>query len=378
MSKLKTKFSRAIINAVSWKTDRKIIVFESDDWGGISMPDKKTYDNLLRKGIRVDTNPYLKFDNLASESDLEYLFEILDNFQDFKGNSIKITANTIVANPDFEKIRENNFEKYYYQKFTETLKSYAFHSKSFDLWENGIKSGLFEPQYHGREHLNPILWINQLKKGSNDHLKMAFDSNVFNIPKLSYPNEKWILNSAFYPNDKIENEAIKESIVSGTNIFSEIFGIMPQSFIATGYFWHSNIEGLLRERGINSIQGLPIQKQPDYRKNKIFKKFNYLGKKNKYNQIYLVRNAFFEPTLTPNADTVAECLARISNNFKNKTPSIVGMHRLNFIGSLDVRNRDRNLKKLNILFCKIFELWPDVEILSSSELTNTILNDVRK
>jgi hypothetical protein len=73
---LKTSMTRNITNARGWRINRKIVVFESDDWGSIRMRDKKTFENLLNAGIRVDKSRY---DNLYS---LETRPRI--SFRDFK------------------------------------------------------------------------------------------------------------------------------------------------------------------------------------------------------------------------------------------------------------------------------------------------------
>ncbi|MDZ7634132.1 MAG: hypothetical protein U5L72_06700 [Bacteroidales bacterium] len=39
--------------------------------------------------------------------------------------TLSITANTLLANPDFEKIRETDFAKYHYEIFTDTYKRYS-------------------------------------------------------------------------------------------------------------------------------------------------------------------------------------------------------------------------------------------------------------
>ena len=108
----KKNIKQNLINIPGWRTDRKIVVFESDDWGSIRMPSIASYQNLLKNGIRVDLCPYNRFDNLASKKDLHLLFSILNNYSDINGNHPVFTANTIVANPDFVKIRQNNFEEY--------------------------------------------------------------------------------------------------------------------------------------------------------------------------------------------------------------------------------------------------------------------------
>lgn len=61
----------------------------------------------------MDSNRFDKFDTLESNEDLEKLFDILLSFKDHNGNHPVITAVTNIANPEFDKIRENNFEHYF-------------------------------------------------------------------------------------------------------------------------------------------------------------------------------------------------------------------------------------------------------------------------
>ena len=108
---IKAKLRANITNAKGWKTKRKLLVIESDDWGSIRIPSKQVYNNFVKKGYTIKNTVYNRFDSLASEEDLNYLFEILNCFKDIHGNPLKITANTIVANPDFEKIQKEKFQE---------------------------------------------------------------------------------------------------------------------------------------------------------------------------------------------------------------------------------------------------------------------------
>ena len=111
MNKYREHILRNIINTFGYKTNRKIVVFESDDWGSIRMPSKLAYSNLLKKGIGVDKSLYDTLDSLEKKEDLEALFTVLqDNKSD---HSLPIfTFNTVIQNPDFYKIKENNILYY--------------------------------------------------------------------------------------------------------------------------------------------------------------------------------------------------------------------------------------------------------------------------
>lgn len=87
------------------KTDRHIVVFESDDWGSIRMPSSQARDRLLGKGVKLKApNTYDRVDTLASDDDLSALMEVLDSVRDKNGNPALMTLNCVVANPDFQKI----------------------------------------------------------------------------------------------------------------------------------------------------------------------------------------------------------------------------------------------------------------------------------
>ena len=54
LNHFKKELLQTITNVLAYKTNPKIVVFESDDWGSIRMPSKLAYSNLLKKGIGVD------------------------------------------------------------------------------------------------------------------------------------------------------------------------------------------------------------------------------------------------------------------------------------------------------------------------------------
>jgi hypothetical protein len=136
-------FKKIITNIKGWRTNRKIIVIESDDWGSIRMPSKEVYNKSINNGYKVNLNPYERYDSLASEEDLTLLFDLLSKFKDKNGNHPIITANCVVANPDFDKIEESDFSQYHYELITETFKKYPKHSNNFNLWLEGKKHQLF-------------------------------------------------------------------------------------------------------------------------------------------------------------------------------------------------------------------------------------------
>lgn len=372
---LRINLSRFLTNLRGWQTNRKIIVIDSDDWGSIRMPDKETYDILLSRGIRVDRCQYNRYDSLASEEDLTSLFEVLSTFKDYSGNHPVITANCVVANPDFEKIRESGFNEYHYELFTESLNKYPNCSKSFQLWNEGIRRNIFHPEFHGREHLHVARWMQALKQNLPE-TRLAFDHNLFGLSTtISTENRRSYL-AAYDVNDVEGLDQIKKIISEGLLLFKESFGYISKTFIAPNYTWPTQIEGHLSEQNVRYLKGATIQSSPVFNSSKNKRIRHYTGQSNEHNQIHLERNCEFEPSLFPGKDWVNECLAQIGNSFRWGKPAIITMHRVNFIGSIVKINRERNLSQFRRMLQEILKKWPEVEFMTSDKLGDLIFRKI--
>ena len=371
MHSIRQKISRNIFNALGWRTKRKIVVIESDDWGSIRMPSKDVYEHCLTKGYRVDKNLYSRYDSLASEEDLDLLFNTLALYKDSNGRHPVITANCLVANPDFKRIRESDFSQYFFEPISNTFAKYPRHSNNLKIWKNASDQGLFFPQSHGREHLNVSRFMNDLKSGDQD-ARFAFDLNmpgIFKKDKVENGNDYVV--AIEYCNESDKNNKI-QIISQGLEIFKDLFKSSSDSFIACNYIWHPDFEQTLSTCGVKYIQGRKNQLIPKGNYEGFRKKFHYTGQKNLLGQIYLVRNVAFEPCSNNNLDWVNSCLKEIENAFRWNKPAIISMHQINFVGYIDPENRDSSLFLFNELLKRITEKWPMVEFLNSAELGSLI------
>ncbi len=351
---------RNVLNALAFKTNRKIIVIESDDWGSIRMPSQKVYKQLLDKNLIDGNDSFLKYDSLESENDLIGLFEVLSSVKDKNGNPAKLTANCIMANPDFDKIESSGFMSYHYEKAEVSFKRYPRHSQSLKLWFEGKEKHVFMPQLHGREHVNAGLWMNALQKSDSSY-RAAFEFKTFAI------NSKIV--EALARNDFSQGALDPSSTVKeAAHMFAELFEKDSVSFIAPNYTWDANIEDALKEVGINFLQGSKKQniKTSDNEKKT---QYHYTGQKNKNKQVYLVRNCLFEPSVSNKINYLDICLKQIESAFKWNTPAIITSHRLNFLGELDETNRSKNLNLLKELLQSATKKWPDIEFMSTDELS---------
>jgi len=365
-------FRKNLSNIPGWRTKRKFVIFESDDWGSARMPSKEALNILLSENINPfddDEARYLKNDGLASEKDLSRLFDVLSGFKDFNGNNPVFTIFSLVANPDFNKISSNNFKEYYYEPFVDTLKRYPDHAKSFDLWKEGIKRKIFIPEFHGREHLNVTTWLKALQMGNRDTIK-AFQNSVYGItPKNPINNIAY--QAAFNIVETREIAFLQNVIHDGLQLFENLFGYKASVFVPTNGWFNNYLEKELFDNGIKFIGVSKIQKEP-LGECKIKKHYHYIGQRNKFDQVYLTRNCFFEPSSNWKSDWVNACLQDINISFRWNKPAVISTHRVNYIGFLNPENRDSGLKQLNLLLKSILKTWPDVEFITSKELGQLI------
>lgn len=361
-------------NIPGWRTRRKIVVFESDDWGSIRMPSREVYDLMHNKGYPVESLASEKFDSIETTRDLQLLFDVLTRVKDKNANPALFTANFIMTNPDFIKIRECNFSRYFGEDFIKTYEKSSGSEGVFRIIQKGISEGLFHPQYHGYSHFNYAEWMNALQTNEKDaHIYFNFGM-VGAMPPHSLPKSNPLVASLrFNNNEQFQEQRIKA--IEGSRIFENIFGFKSKSFIAPVYTWNSAIEAALASEGIKYIQGGRFQIEPILPDGRILRRKHFLGEKNQSGQIYLVRNVFFEPATDKYRDWIDSTLTAIKAGFFWRKPAIISTHRLNYMGKIHPENRQKSLSMLEELLKTITSKWPDVEFMTTDQLGALIAED---
>lgn len=376
MADLKRKIIQHLINIPGFRTNRKIVVLESDDWGMIRMASQESYNRLLKKGYPVDQCIYNLNDSLESNEDLIGLMEVLDSVKDINGNPAKMTMNNIVANPDFERIEASGYSEYHYEPFTKTLTTYKNSDKVLELYHEGIAKNLFQMQFHGREHVNINRWIESLQLG-NKVLRDAFTEKMFTVASANSESGRSDYLDAFGMAYFKETETLLSIVSSGLSLFNHIWGFYSTSFIAPCYIYPKSMELILHQNNIKFIQGGHAQLIPiEGITLKTKQQYHYLGQSNEFGMKYLVRNVHFEPaSLLDKAESeVLNSLQQIETAFFWGKPAIISTHRVNFMGRIRPENRSVNLKLLGKLLTEIKRKYPDVEFMSSDELGQLIMN----
>lgn len=376
MQPIRKFVSNQLVNLSGWQTDQKTVVIESDDWGSVRMPSVAAYESLLGQGIPVNKSPYCRYDNLCSAEDVRLLFDVLQQHRDHQGKHPIITANVVVANPDFEKIEASGFNHFFYETIDATFQRNFANDNPMDLWREGIEKKLFLPQFHGREHINVAFWLDKLRT-KDPVFTQAFEQGCSGISTDVYHKYPKSVQASFDYDHPTELDFMKESLTDGLAIFERLFGYQSKSFIPNNYTWPAELDATLTANGVSIMQGMKYQLLP-----KPAGETNRRMTRRENGQItngllQTVRNVQFEPSLLPGAQkpkVVKDTLDQIGAAFFWKKPAVITMHRINFCGSLHTENRDCNLKLLHQLLSEITKRWPDVVFTDTVSLAQTINN----
>lgn len=329
------------------------------------MPSLEAFSRLQQKGVAVDKGDAARYnqnDTLADSTDLQALYNTLSGYKDQTGKSPVFTAASLVANPDFDRIAESGFKEYHYELLPRTLARYD-REGVFDLWKEGYDHKLFEPQFHGREHLNVAVWMRALQ-ARHPHTLAAFHEGCWGI-RTQLPHG--INYQAAFDLDRAEDQALQaEVIVDGLAQFKKLHSYSASFFVPPNGPFNRALESVAKAQGVQYLSTAKVQKEP-LGKGKTRKVFNYLGKRSKSGLVYLTRNCFFEPSRYGEA-AIESCLQEIDIAFRWQKPAVISTHRVNYIGALNETNRKAGLKALNQLLAQIIKRYPQVAFVSSSQL----------
>lgn len=351
-------------NIPGWKSSRKMIIFECDDWGGINMPSNSVYKQLLSAGLSVGNRLWNRYDTLETAEDLEQLFTVLDSTRDSLNRPAVFTAVTNVANPDFDKIKLDGYANYHYERFTDTLKRYYPGKDVFKLWLEGMQAGIFVPELHGREHLAVQFWMEELRKGNKD-LLIAFENEFLSLdlPHLLPPARS--LRAEFFLTREEHKPFLINSIKDAVRLFREIFGYTPSTFVPANGIFHPDFVTTVAETGVQFLWVNHYLNYPDDG-GRLKRKWVLPGQRGPKGLTYYNRNCSFEPA-GEHYRGIDYTISQIEAAFRWGKPAIISTHRASFAGGLDAKNRTKGLSELKKLLQKIVLKWPDIEFKSSGD-----------
>jgi hypothetical protein len=302
---------------------------------------------------------------------MKMLFHILKIHSGIDGVNPVFTTNYVVANPDYEKIKNNLYKKFEFNKFPIVPKRWE-RGELLNTVINGMNEGIWQPEYHGLVHIDPNAWLDLLIHNDNNTIKLF---QVESYGGINSRNSEYNISQSKH----VQTDIIR----TGINIFNETFQYSPVSSISPYYRWDSRTEDILSKEGIKIIQAKNRQGGNDTVHDKLFgnilKFFNIKdtyhnkliinGDRNvKYDLVYLNRNIDFEPQEYTNKDKIIiNTINNITEKWNKNEVPIISSHRYNYVG-FDSKACKENLFLLDRLLTEIENANPKVIYLTDMEL----------
>ena len=269
----------------------------------------------------------------------------------------------LVANPDFDRIKQSVYGEYFFENVNNTYTRYWGDAQILELMRDGIKDGVFMPQFHGREHFNISQWIKELQSGNNDVL-IAFNHGICGIAPKAFPQQGNQLMKALLATTDDEQNMIDKIVKEGLQMFESLWGFKSRTFVAPCYLWAKQTEKVLSENGVQLIQTVRSNKASYQSPLRYF----YSGQNNEYCQIYSVRNCTFEPSTLEHTRDIDNLILQVDNVLSQKKIVVISSHRINYVSGISKENQERTLKLLDLFLTKLLKKHPDVEFMSTDKL----------
>ena len=352
---------------------RKIVVFESDDWGSIRVPSRQAYECLNRQGAALDMEAFTANDGLESAQDVRALLGVLKRQQDIKGRHPVLTMFYAMRNADFDRILREGYESFYDEPFTTTSVRYDGDDQMLQEVLQGVREQLFCPQLHCQVHLNVRAWLRDLKAGRED-TRLAFQHGMVGVGTNFDKNNRYGYMDALHNRSEEEIQAYKGCLEEAVYDFAKVFGYAPTAFVAPCYVWDPAVEPYLFQIGIRMICGANDQLIPRKENYERFDRAVHpVGSINGHGMLYLNRNVDYELIYeNPELDQIA--MRQIAAAFAQGKPAVISIHRANFVSRISGKREER-LERFSGFICRMLQRWPDIEFMSSVELGGTITRE---
>jgi hypothetical protein len=364
--------AKALVAKLGYQTNRHIVVFESDDWGAVRVPDAGALAAFKERFLSFKLDHYQSFDGLEKKNDVSDLSSLLlERSSSFEVSAPVLTLNFATANPDFDRCVPGDAHnaRFEFEPIDETYRTYDGDEGVLDFVRLGCGETGLHPQLHGREHLNVTAWL--ADAATDPVVEYARGLRMVGLDDAFY-NGIDALNSG---NTLIDVHGYLEDAVA---IFERLFGFAPKSFIPPCYVANKECERIAAGLGIETIQSSPKRNVPKGN-NSYLKKINVFGHSNVPGQCRLIRNVQFEPSRSMfQGKSVDECVdaafAEIETAFKRRQPAVICTHRVNYTSRVDESHRAFSLEALDGLLRGLAMRYPDCEFMTSEQLGRLILS----
>lgn len=313
-----------------------VLIFESDDWGAGST------------------------EQAAVLSELQAL---LARFRDAAGRHPVTTLGIILAIADTQRIRESGGTTYFPLKLSDP----RFDSLRASM-RQGAQQGIFALHLHGMEHYWPPALMQAA--ATNPQIRDWLQSEAIPATEsLPSPLQSRWIDASNLPSAPLPETLIQTAVTEEADTFKACFGEHPRVAVATTFIWTEPVEKQWAQAGVDVVvtPGTRHTCRDATGKPAGSNKQILNGETSTSGQVYLVRDIYFEPSL---GHAPAKLPEEVTERTHLGRPSLVEMHRFNFMGT--VQQRQASLLALESGIARVLEMLPDVHFMTTLELADAM------
>ena len=327
----------------------KAVVLESDDWGLCAWSADEQAWRVLADSPEFRGSYGRRYggSTLESAADVRRIAEALLEFRGADGFAPVLQANTVMASPDYVRLRPPAFEcdGLPLVDYPQSPSRWARPG----LWGEVVaarESGVWWPELHGLHHLPEIAWLRALRQGTED-ARRAFDQQ-------SPVCEAVAASSEYDPSEPLEIR--RRNLEGAVRRFRSLFGRDAASLCPPDYRWDVEVEEEAVKHGVTIFQGRSERTagaMPRVR--------HFLGRFRfphfEGRRFFMPPRIAFEPGAAP------EEIARVGVDaahrgiraaWSREQPAIVSTHRANYV-QLDPARGAAGLERLRELLTRLAE-----------------------
>jgi len=284
---------------------------------------------------------------------------MLAGHRDSAGRPAVLTADMVLTVPNTTAIRASGYREYTRRTLDEGF------PHILEAVRKGMRAGTLVPQLHGIEHFYGRGLL-RLATEQDPRVNAAFSGeDWWDWEALDSPLQGHYVDGTQLPTSPLSKAERREAIASALAVFERLFGFRSTSTVAPCYLWDDGVERIWAAHGVRYVQTAGYRCTGRDENGRYIQDPSLLrpGDRSTAGQIYLVRNAMYEPVDGRGEES---CFREAVRAHQQALPIVISTHRYNFTRSAQ-EHRD-SLNGLDRLLQRLQCLGPAVRYLSSPEL----------
>jgi hypothetical protein len=309
-----------------------VLILESDDWG---------------------------YGPLVQAARLDRIADLLAGFHDALGRHPVTTLGVVLAGPDTERIRADETRTYH----RVTLADPRLASVR-DAMLRGAARGVFALQLHAMEHYWPACLMRRAS-ADGQICRWLTGAEFPATEELPAPLQSRWIDATDLPSGPLSSDEVALAAAEEIRAFAAVFGAKPEVVVPPTFVWNDTVESAWAHAGARVVVTPGVRNETRDANGRVV-----AGERTYFNAAtgphgvsYVVRDCYLEPSL---GVTHQRTLEALRSNTRAGRPTLVEMHRLNFLG--DERAAQHAIDEVKRLLEIAGAEFPTLRFMSTADL----------